>query len=158
MAQTSINIRSTTRSGGKIANKAITFVNNDAKNEDLADLGIALNALTTNNYVETNRVDKSNCDTEQAPTITIGDFTQSKSAVELVWTAALTYNGSGELYGATALWNGRTIPLHFQKTGNSWSVKLSLAGSDPDMISYPQSIAVIVLSSDGGKAVKTFEP
>ena len=157
MPQTSITIKST-NADDKIVNKSIPYVNSDATNEDLAEFGSALNALTTHSYLETNRVDKSNCDTEQPPDIVIGDFTQSQSAVELVWTAARTYNGSGELYGATALWNGRTIPLHFQKDGNSWSVKLSLAGSDPDLISYPQSIDVTVLSSDGGKAVKTFEP
>lgn len=65
MAQTSINIKSKARNTNKDLTKAITFVNSEADNADLAAFGTALNALTTNNYVATNRVDKSNCDTEQ---------------------------------------------------------------------------------------------
>lgn len=65
MAQTSINIKSKARNTDKDLTKAITFVNSEADNADLAAFGTALNALTTNSYVATNRVDKSNCDTEQ---------------------------------------------------------------------------------------------
>ena len=76
MAQTSVNIKSV--KSGKVINKAITFVNGEAKNEDLAQMGTMMNALTSNTYVETNRVDKSNCDTEDQPsapvTLTVGEY------------------------------------------------------------------------------------
>ena len=76
MAQTSVNIKSV--KSGKVINKAITFVNGEAKNEDLAQMGTMMNALTSNTYVETNRVDKSNCDTEDQPsapvTLTVGQY------------------------------------------------------------------------------------
>jgi len=96
MPQTSISIKSTT-TAGKVTNKAITFVNSDATNEDLADFAEDLIALTSNSYGETTRIDKSNCDSEHSkstPTLSIGTFSKQGT----IYTATFTYSGDGSLF------------------------------------------------------------
>lgn len=64
MAKTSLIVTSTTATDGKKLQKTLTDINSAATNEQLKSFGQRLNGLTTNTYVETNRVDRVNCDTE----------------------------------------------------------------------------------------------
>lgn len=64
MAKTSLIISSTSVSDGKKLQKTLTDINSAATNDQLKSFAQVLNNLTTNTYLETNRVDRSNCDTE----------------------------------------------------------------------------------------------
>ena len=64
MAKTSIIVNTTEAGTGKKLQKTLTDINANASNQQLVSFAQALNSLTTNTYVETNRVDKSNCDEE----------------------------------------------------------------------------------------------
>ena len=81
MAKTSAIITSTDLSG-KTLQKTLTNVNPEATSEHLATLGQMLNSLTTNTYVQTDRIDKINCDTEASPV-----DTRSANAITLSQTS-----------------------------------------------------------------------
>lgn len=65
MAKTSLIVTSTAATDGKKLQKTLTDINSAATNEQLKSFAQVLNGLTTNTYVETNRVDRVNCDTEE---------------------------------------------------------------------------------------------
>ena len=64
MAKTSLIISSTAVSDGKKLQKTLTDINSAATNDQLKSFAQVLNNLTTNTYIETNRVDRTNCDSE----------------------------------------------------------------------------------------------
>lgn len=83
MAKTSLIIGATD-SGGKTIQKTVTDVNPNATNEQLTTFGKMLNSLTNNTYQTTNRIDKTNCDTESGKTArTISYFSISGTQVPL---------------------------------------------------------------------------
>ena len=89
-------------SDGKAIQKTLTDINPAADNAALKTFGQMLNALTTNTYVKTDRIDKTNCDAVVAK----AQPQLSKSAADsLRRTACLNgialpvdYTGDGELY------------------------------------------------------------
>ena len=65
MAKTSLIITSIDQLG-KSLQKTVTDVNPNATSAQLVTFATKLNALTTNSYVRTDRIDKINCDTESS--------------------------------------------------------------------------------------------
>lgn len=102
--QTSLIINSTTATDGK-AMSTITDVNADAPGTVCREFGRQLNALTTNNLVSVNRVDKENLDAAEkvTPTITFSPATVTRADVVSAtasagyYTVNITYNGDGKL-------------------------------------------------------------
>ena len=88
MAKTSLIITSTAATDGKKLQKTFTDINSTATNEQLKSFGQVLNALTTNTYVETNRVDKVNCDTEEGGGTGGGSASSGKRFRETAITGA----------------------------------------------------------------------
>ena len=66
MAQqkTALVLTATELGTGKKLQKTFTDINPNATNAQLVAFTRALNGLTTNTYVETNRVDRARCDDE----------------------------------------------------------------------------------------------
>lgn len=130
MSATSIIINSTDQNG-KSAQKAMTCVNPDATNEQLAALGQMITAAQNHTYGETYRVDKVNCDLEASkpqkatPTLT-PSLTQWSASTFSDWDGGskrpdtpcnLAYNGDGDFFveSAAILSKG----LKFQIINNS---------------------------------------
>ena len=110
MAKTSLIVKSTDQSG-KTVNKTITDVNPDCSNAVLKTLGQKINALTTNFYGNTTRIDKIDCDLEPGggmltPTFELDTTSKSLADVKSSYTSAIscasvanvTYNGDGIPY------------------------------------------------------------
>lgn len=66
--KTSISLNYTEAASGKKGQRSITDINPNATSAQIKTFAQSLNALTTNNYVETNRIQTLNVDTEQTPT------------------------------------------------------------------------------------------
>lgn len=70
---TSIIMTSTDQGGNKLQ-KTLTSINPNASAADIRTFANAVNGLTTNNYVGTNRIDKTNLNAEKLPvSISVGD-------------------------------------------------------------------------------------
>ena len=82
MAKTSLILKATDQNG-KTVNKTITDVNPDCSNEVLKTLGQKINALTTNFYGNTTRIDKIDCDLESGGGNTVPTLTLSESTITL---------------------------------------------------------------------------
>lgn len=63
---TSIIMTSTDQGGNKLQ-KTLTSINPNASAADIRTFASAVNGLTTNNYVGTNRIDKTNLNAEKLP-------------------------------------------------------------------------------------------
>lgn len=117
MAKTSLIITST--AGTKKLQKTLTDINSAATNDQLKSFAQALNNLTTNTYGETNRVDRTNCDTEdsggkQFREITITGATRGATA-----TIACNITAGGTANPA----------VFFYSTGGSVQVLATTAGT-----------------------------
>ncbi len=103
MAQTSIIITSTDTNNKKLQ-KTLTYANANASSSVLKSVAQQLNALTTNTYEKTDRIDRINCDTEEpagqklTPLLEIGSFEPENLYGVGFVTGLITYNGDGELY------------------------------------------------------------
>lgn len=124
MAKISVALNSTEVATGKKLQKTLTDINAAATSAQIKTFTQALNNLTTNNYVETNRIEKLNVDTEEPsggkliPSLTISEFASG--------SATVTYNGDGTLVlkvisGTMAL-EGNTVTA----TGNAEGVIYAL--------------------------------
>lgn len=87
MAKTDIKIYATEAASGKKTTTSITYVNPEADSQTLKTFAQMMNAFTTNNYVETDRIHTINVDTEQVTTIQQG-------TLELVTNPTITKNGT----------------------------------------------------------------
>ena len=99
MAKTSVILNSTD-SNGKKMQTTITNVNPEASSLHLKQMGQMINALTSNTYDSTDRIDKINCDTEAKPipaNPTLSLPSTSYSGVSTKYET-ITYSGDGELY------------------------------------------------------------
>lgn len=67
MAKTNLQLKSVEVGTEKKMTTTITYVNPDADSATLKEFGQKLNELTANTYVETNRIQTINVDTEQVP-------------------------------------------------------------------------------------------
>ena len=102
MAKISIALNTTDVATGKKLQKTLTDINAAATSEQIKTFAQALNNLTTNNYVETNRIEKTNVDTEEAGgggsskpahTLTVTrDWWSSSAALSM--SIAFTYDGN----------------------------------------------------------------
>lgn len=126
MAKIALNVISTEAATGKKLQKTLTDINATATSTQIKTFTTALNGLTTNNYVETNRIEKKNVDTEETggiakliPTLTISEFSEG--------SATVTYSGDGALVlkviSGTITLEGNTVTA----TGNAEGVIYALA-------------------------------
>lgn len=87
MAKIAVAINSTEAATGKKNQKTLTDIKPTATSEQITNFAKGLNNLTTNNYVETNRIEKLNVDTEEvtgtASLLTIG--TTSSTVNGAMW-------------------------------------------------------------------------
>ena len=130
MAQTSI-IVTTTDTNNKKLQKTFTYANANASSSVLKSVAQQLNALTTNTYEKTDRIDRINCDTEEhssgtttkpAPTLEMTlDRQQTDGFVEI------SYNGDGTPYLFD--FSSYTAYGSLYYTGTSWEAHLSGTGS-----------------------------
>lgn len=94
----------TSSSAGKNLQKTLTDINPAASNSALKTWGEMLTGLTTNTYVKTDRVDKTNCDTvpvKQTPTFelylnTAEQLTKTNCLAGV--SAMFNYNGDGKIW------------------------------------------------------------
>lgn len=126
MAKVAVSINSTEAATGKKLQKTLTDIRDTATSAQIKTFTQALNNLTTNNYVETNRIEKTNVDTEEAgggskpvPTLTISEFNEG--------SATVTYSGDGTLVlkviSGTLSLSGNTVTA----SGNGEGVIYALA-------------------------------
>jgi len=87
MAKISVALNSTEQATGKKNQKTLTDIKASATSEQITNFTRGLNNLTTNTYVETNRIEKLNADTEEvnstAALLTIG--TTSSTVEGAMW-------------------------------------------------------------------------
>lgn len=87
MPKISVALNSTESATGKKNQKTFTDVKATATSEQITNFTKGLNSLTTNNYVETNRIEKTNVDIEEvtstASLLTIG--TVSSTVEGAMW-------------------------------------------------------------------------
>lgn len=130
MAKTSIIITSTDTTG-KTLQKNITDVNPEATNAQLVTFAQGLNALTTNTYNGTSRVNKINCDAEASaavkttPTLSLSktsvsissdtDFRTSAQYRRMQDYLVATYNGDGEFIFPTSSMPDGIVLTNFEK-------------------------------------------
>jgi len=88
--QTSIIITSTDPSGKK-KQHTVTNIDPTATNAELSEFAQMVNALSTSDYVETNRVDKQNV-LESSPSNKI------EAVITVDNSGVVSYNGDGTLY------------------------------------------------------------
>ena len=91
---------------GKAVQKTLTDINPAADNVALKVWGQMLNGLTTDTYVKTDRIDKTNCDSvveKLTPSLVYGETLED--GLVRSWILAgpgraikMTYTGDGELY------------------------------------------------------------
>lgn len=105
-------ILAVTDTTGKKLQKTLTNINPRATSTQLKTFTQVFNGLTTNTYIETNRIDKITCDTDvekTTPTLTLENASATKAAVaaaEGAYENEITYNGDGTL---TVLTSGAGI-------------------------------------------------
>lgn len=63
--KTAVVLITTEINSGKKLQKTLTDINPEATNAQLVAFTRSLNGLTTNTYVETNRIDRVRCDDEE---------------------------------------------------------------------------------------------
>lgn len=117
MAKISVSLNSTEVATGKKLQKTLTDINAAATSAQIKTFTQALNNLTTNNYIETNRIEKTNVDTEEAPRqgketpiLTLGTWTEEDgqyyapivysgdvSTVKLAYRQRVTQNNTVEI-------------------------------------------------------------
>ena len=140
----SIIIKSTD-TNNKVNQKTITFINPEASNADLKTFAQGLNALTTNSYNETVRIEKINVDTEDdritpaktEPTLSIGELTYSLSGFDgyTGFEAVITYNGDGQLSAVadkmtTIYQSGNEMRLFIKASSNAETCAGTLHASE----------------------------
>lgn len=107
MPKVSVILNATEAATGKKLQKTLTDINDSASSEQIKTFTTALNRLTTNNYIETNRVAKTNVDTEEvptggkkAPTFTVGERYEGDHFAACF---PLTYDGDGTVQAVAAV-------------------------------------------------------
>lgn len=104
MAKTSAII-TYTDANGKAMQKTLTDINPEATNTEIKTFAQKMVGMTDNVYVQTDRVDKVNCDSEagggrQTPTLTVADtnWNYQRNDGNGTNSSAFTYSGDGTLY------------------------------------------------------------
>ena len=102
MAKTSAII-TYTDANGKAMQKTLTDINPEATNTEIKTFAQKMVGMTDNVYVQTDRVDKINCDTEASPvdtrptpTLTVSNANFS-CALNSIANTSLSYSGDGTI-------------------------------------------------------------
>ena len=134
MAKTSLIWTSTEQTTGKTLQKTITDVNPDASSEAMLGFVQRLNALTTNVYGKTDRVDKVNVDTESAatlitPTLTINGLTDGHVTIaggSDIANKQFFTNSDGGIYANKALFDaGMQMSINYHGEDSGYFVSFS---------------------------------
>lgn len=118
MPKTDIKLYSKNTSGQK-QTTTISYVNNDVSSDVLKDLAQSLNALTTNSYEKTDRINTLNCDTE---TIKMHRELTITNAIR-GQTATITFNKTSE---------ESVTPAVFSYQDNAVTLVATTAGTSDD--------------------------
>ena len=123
MAKTSLIISSTDSTTGKKLQKTLTDINSAATNDELKTFAQAVNAVTTNTYGESNRVDRINVDTEESATVSklFREITVTDAARNA--TAKITFNRT-ETEGQ---YGGVSLIVFYYNTEESTAEKLTVS-------------------------------
>lgn len=116
MAKTSLIINSTDSTTGKKLQKTLTDINPEATNEQLKNLAQAFNAATTNTYVESSRVDKTNVDTESGSGTVL-----TKAFRELAITGATRGATATATFNATTSITSNPVVFFITPSGSSYT-------------------------------------
>lgn len=133
MAKTSLIVTSTTATDGKKLQKTLTDINSAATNEQLKSFGQMLNGLTTDTYVETNRVDRVNCDTEDG-------VSGGKAFRDITITGAA--QGATATISANILEGGTINPAVFYYTGNEVQLLTTTPAASDDATVAKVTVAI----------------
>lgn len=153
MATTNITITSSDTNNNSVQ-KTITGINPDATSAQLVSTAQKIVALTDNTYVKTDRVDKTNCDTEasgkQTPTLTLSQSTVTLTGSNVYTTIPITYDGDGQLYAGdwSAEISGCAIGFFYQN--DTWNVQ---AQAIPAAV--PGTVKIMATETANYKAVST---
>jgi len=157
VAKTELKLNATDRYGNDITT-TISYVNPDAGKNDILNFTQALNALTTNTYKETKRVQTLNVDLETVPsTPTLTPSLTQWSASTFVNTAGrqvgnssiLTYNGDGDIFiQKSAIQAGLIVWV--ENDNNAISIMPAYLASNPP--TFPVTFTVGFTATDNYKA------
>ena len=104
--KTSVSINFTEAASGKKGQRAITDINPDATSAQIKTFAQALNGITTNNYVETNRIQTINVDTESVPV----PASKATGTLQLKENPTIAIEGSlGKIPLSEFIINGQTV-------------------------------------------------
>lgn len=165
MSKTSL-ILTTTDILGRKQQQSITDVNPNADTTALKTFAQMCNALTTDTYVSTDRIDKINCDLEAGTSKTTPTFSASKTTFSKAlagqdatstddgmiynsrWTVqtTVTYNGDGVLYASVN--NAIDTFTVTYSSANTYTVKAITSTST----TLPQTITIHTTETDTYKA------
>ena len=134
MAKTSLIVTSTTATDGKKLQKTLTDINSAATNEQLKSFGQRLNGLTTNTYVETNRVDRVNCDTED------GGLSGGKAFRNITITGVA--QGATATISANAAEGASINPAVFFFANNTVTILTTTAAASDDTTIAKRSVTI----------------
>ena len=131
MSKTSIILTTTEATTGKKRKRSFSDINPNATNEELKNFAVNFNALTTNQYVETNRVDTINVDTESS----------GKSFRNLTITGA-TRGASATITSKIRAGGTITPAVFYYTTGGSVQLlsPTSLESDDPTIAKFSVTI------------------
>ena len=153
MAKTSLIITSTDQLG-KGLQKTVTDVNPDATSAQLVTFATKLNALTTNSYVRTDRVDKTNCDTEasgkQTPTLTLSQSTVTLTGSNVYQEIPFTYDGDGQLYAGDWSAENPGCTIGFFYANNTWNIQAQAVSA-----AVPCTVKIMATETANYKSVST---
>ena len=141
MANTVLNIFSTAPSSTDKSQNILTDINPSATNAQAQAFAQALYGLSDNTYVETNRVDRVNCDTESDASDSSGGSTLTKQFRELTVVGA-EKNATATL-SANVLSGVAINPAVFYYNGSSTAQVLStnsVTSEDPTVAKFTFSV------------------
>ncbi len=171
MAKTSAII-TYTDANGKAMQKTLTDINPDASSAEIKTFAQKMVGMTDNVYVQTDRVDKINCDTEASkpvkadPTLTLSANTLNCSSLtDASWqkVAQITTNSDSTIY---VRFSSYIAPVkeygvnsllkagigHDDQTNEGTFLYLHNKWNNWDIMSWPQTIYVGVAETDNFKA------
>ncbi len=121
MAKTSLIISNTDSTTGKKLQKTLTDINSAATNDELKTFAQAVNAVTTNTYGESNRVDRINVDTEESATVSklFREITVTDAAKNA--TAKISFKRTED----EASYGGVSLTVFYYNTQESTAEKLT---------------------------------
>lgn len=138
--KTSIIMNTLDQTTNKKRKRSITNINPNATNEEMKNFSMAVVGLTNDLYLETERVDKINVDTEPTPTpSTLSDRETTVTDAAKNGTAKITFKRTE----TEASYGGVSLVVFYYNTQESTTEKLttsSVSSGDPTIALYHVTI------------------